>query len=136
MQKEKEKKKEKTKKEKSENPQGNEDTLELTLLQDKVSLGSHQASSDGLCRYQCSAQTSATLPHQGDGCSLLCKYSAIQGSKENCQTVKTAGTTKDVSYFQGRQCDRELSYKIDSAYGAHNCQLDNDFSQFSAYLLS
>lgn len=54
-------------KEKQKNPQGNEKISELTLLQDKASLGSHHRRSDGLCRYQHSTQTSATLPHQGDG---------------------------------------------------------------------
>lgn len=126
----------KRKKENPENPQGNEETLELTFLQDKASLGSHQASPAGLRRYQRSTQTSATLSHQADSCSLLCKYSAIQGSKEKCQTVKTASTTKDVSRFQGRQCDNELSYKTDSAHGAHNCQLDSNFTEFTDCLLS
>jgi len=128
--------KKRERKDKSEIPQSNQETSELTLQQDKASLGSHQASPDGLRRHQRSTETSATLPRQADGYSLLCKYSAVQGSKEVCQTVKTAGTTKDVSHFQGRQCDRELSYKTDSAHGIHDCQLDNNFSEFSAYFLS
>lgn len=123
------------KSDKSENPQSNEETLELTLLQDKVSSGSHQAwwTTQLLVQYPDFSYS----PPSG---WQFCKYSAIQGSKEKCQTVKTADTTKDVSHFQGRQCPsfqgRELSYKIDSAHGTYDCQLDNNFSEFSAYLLS
>lgn len=98
------------------------------MLPDKVSLGSHHATPDGLCRHWRSTQASAILSRLGSGCSLLCKYWAIQCSKK-CQTVKTAGTTKDA--FKESSVT-ELFYKTDSA---HHCQLDN-FSQFSACLLS
>lgn len=127
----KEKKKEK---EKSENPPGNEETLRRTLLQNKVSLGSHQSSPDGLCRYQHSTQTSAFLSHQDGGCSLLALQTLSHLRKQGEASVKTAGTTNE--NFQRRQCDRKLSYKTDSAHGTHSCQLDNNFCEFSAYLLS